>query len=140
MTVLAALFAIAMALPIAVWLARRRWLVITVTGNSMAPTLRDGQRLIARAGRSFTRGDVIVFRLSAEQIGLDDEEGLALRIKRVAAVESDPMPASLRSEPWAQGSAHVPRGKLVVAGDNPHSQGSRELGYIDEADVIAVVH
>jgi signal peptidase I len=33
----------------------------------------------------------------------------------------------------------VPPGNVVVSGDNPRSQDSRQLGYIDSQAIIAVV-
>jgi signal peptidase I len=136
-----ALAAVALVAGLAVRLARRRWVVVTVTGSSMAPTLRDGQRLLARRVRDplVARGAVVVFRLPPHLVPSDDPDRLTLRIKRAAAVADDPLPPAYRAEPWAAGATHVPRGKLVVAGDNPHSQGSRELGFVDEADVVAVL-
>lgn len=109
---IAALLAV-VAFGIAIAGARRRWIVVTVVGSSMAPTLRDGQRLLARRfGRgTVVRGDVIVFRIA------DPDDELGIRIKRVTAV-------------W-------PSGLIAVAGDNPQSQGSRELGLIEMRDVIA---
>jgi len=144
MSAVVALAAVALVARLAVRLARRRWVVVTVTGSSMAPTLRDGQRLLARRVRAargplVARGAVVVFRLPPHLVASDDPDQLTLRIKRAAAVADDPLPPAYRAEPWAAGSTHVPRGMLVVAGDNPLSQGSRELGFVDEADVIAVL-
>ena len=60
------------------------WIRVTVRGNSMSPTLHDGQTLVARRLllRSPRRREVIVFRVP-------DPE-LPHRIKRVAAVAGDP--------------------------------------------------
>ncbi len=118
-------------------LLQRRWLIVTVRGNSMAPTLADGERLLARrvrpGARSPRRGELVVFRPASAQ----DEE-VPLRIKRVAAVEGEPLPAWFAATAWANGHTHVPRGLLVISGDNPVSQDSRQLGFVDARSVLAV--
>ncbi len=118
--------------------------MITVQGQSMEPTLHHGQRLVARRvapshAARLVRGDIAVFLLSGDQLGGSAEGDPTLRVKRIAAVAGDPVPESLRSEPWAGAATHVPPGKIIVLGDNPVSQGSRELGYIDAKAVVAVV-
>ena len=126
---------------------RRTWVLVTVAGHSMTPTFRDGERLLARrlprhaSARASTiaRGDVVVFRLSAIWIAEHDAADLPYRVKRVAAIAGDALPPWAGSEPWAAGATHVPPDMLVVAGDNRHSQGSRELGYIAARDTIAVI-
>lgn len=122
--------------------ARRRWLVVTVAGNSMEPTLRDGQRLIARRLRGqmgYARSDIVVFLLPARQLQELESEDLACRVKRVAAVAGDPVPDWARAALSADEQTRVPPGKVVVSGDNPRSQDSRQLGYIDARSIIAVV-
>ena len=106
------------------------WIRVTVRGNSMSPALRDGQKLLAR--RLFRRprhDEVIVFRVP-------DPE-LPHRVKRVAAVAGDPVPAWLAET--LPGLAHVPDGFVAVVGDNPRSQDSRQLGLIDCRDVVGAV-
>ena len=107
-------------------IARRRWMVVTVRGHSMTPTLHSGDRLVARRwirGAMPAVGDVIVF--------LPDDRGY--RIKRVAAIAGDPVPAWLGRDP----GACIPAGHVIVRGDNPRSEGSRELGYIPIGAIIA---
>ena len=106
--------------------ARRRWMVVTVRGHSMTPTLHSGERLLVRRwprGGIPGVGDVIVF--------LPDERGP--RIKRVAAIAGDPVPAWLGRD----AGARIPAGHVIVRGDNPRSEGSRELGYIPIATIVA---
>jgi signal peptidase I len=106
------------------------WLRVTVVGNSMSPTLRDGQRLFARRLRRDPRlGEVIVFRVP--------DATLPHRIKRVAAVAGDPVPDWLT--PVLPDLPHVPDGHVAVAGDNPRSQDSRQLGLIDCRDILGAV-
>jgi signal peptidase I len=126
--------------------ARRRWMVVTVEGNSMEPTLHHGQRLLARKvaracakGPGFQRSDIVVFVLSPEQVRALQTEDLVARVKRVAAVEGDVVPEWAHAALSADAGTRVPAGKVVVSGDNPRSQDSRQLGYIDANAIIAVV-
>jgi len=112
--------------------ARRRWLVVIVRGNSMAPTLHDGQRLIVRRGRDYATGDIIVFRVDAPGTP-------ALRVKRVAALAGQPIPFQLRAGVLAAVPAAVPAHHVVVAGDNAHSEDSRHLGFVTDAAIQGVV-
>ena len=107
------------------------WIRVTVRGNSMSPTLFDGQKLVARRLllRSPRRREVIVFRVP-------DPE-LPHRIKRVAAVAGDPVPAWLA--PMLPGTSHVPPGFVAVVGDNARSQDSRQLGLVDCRDIVGAV-
>lgn len=126
---------------LAAW-ARRRWLVVTVEGNSMSPTLHHGQRLIARRlrGEGFARSDIIVFLLPPEQLEETQSLGLPLRVKRVVAIAGDPVPQWARQALGADEQTRVPPGKVVVSGDNTdRTQDSRHLGYIDARLIIAVV-
>ncbi|MBN9685363.1 MULTISPECIES: S26 family signal peptidase [unclassified Corallococcus] len=123
--------------------ARRRWLVITVRGNSMSPTLRDGQQLLARrrAGDGgYARSDVIVFMQPAERLAVMNAEDPPYLIKRVAAVAGDPVPDWAWPKIGADSQTRVPPGKVVVSGDNAeNTQDSRQLGYIDAEAIIGVV-
>jgi len=106
------------------------WIRVTVQGNSMSPTLRDGQRLLARRlRRDPVRGEVIVFRVVDEQ--------LSHRIKRVVAVAGDPLPDWLA--PTLPDVPHVPAGHVAVGGDNVRSQDSRQLGLVACGDILAAV-
>jgi signal peptidase I len=108
---------------------RRRYVVARVRGHSMSPTFHDGERVVATRRRHYRVGDVIVFRPPSAATDL------AWRIKRIAAVAGDPVPAWL-------GTDHpvVPADRVVVVGDNTgHSEDSRQLGYIDLAVVAGAV-
>jgi signal peptidase I len=113
------------ALAAVLWL-RRAWLVVTVVGSSMQPTLRPGDRvLVRRAPRRIRVGQIVVHAMEPQLV-----------IKRVAAVPGDPVPTGLAIPPGDR----VPRGRLVLLGDNPdHSLDSRALGYYDRADLVGVV-
>ncbi len=111
---------------------RRTWLVVTVRGTSMMPTLRDGQRLIARRGHRYINGDIIVFRIGPP--------GAAeLRIKRVVAVGGDPIPVRLRAGVLAGVRDSVPARHVVVSGDNPRSEDSRHVGFVPDDAIQGIV-
>jgi signal peptidase I len=108
---------------------RRRYVVARVWGQSMSPTFQDGERVVATRRRQYRVGDVIVFRPRSAATDV------AWRIKRIAAVAGDPVPAWLATD-----HPVVPAGRVVVVGDNTgRSEDSRQLGYIDLANVAGAV-
>jgi signal peptidase I len=128
----------------AVVLLRRRYVVARVWGHSMSPTFHDGERVVATRRRHYRVGDVIVFRPRSDASLAGDRVAeppavaatdVAWRIKRIAAVAGDPVPAWLETD-----HPVVPADRVVVVGDNTgHSQDSRQLGYIDLAGVAGAV-
>ena len=113
--------------------ARRRWTVALVRGGSMSPTFADGERVLAERRRAYRVGEVVVFR---PRLAYRHPGDPRWRIKRVAAVAGDPLPD------WLAGPGFppaVPPGHLVVSGDNPRSQDSRQLGFIATAAVAGRV-
>jgi signal peptidase I len=126
---IAVIVVIAMIVAVVRW----RWLAVSVHGDSMAPTLRDGQRLVARRaapGHRCAIGEVIVFRVRDLAASFAGDRGV--RIKRVVAVGGDPVPA------WAAelGPGPVPTSAMLVRGDNPASEDSRHYGFVDRAQVV----
>ncbi len=105
---------------LAVLLARRRFLVVTVAGVSMEPALEPGDRVLVRRHRRMPVqvGDILVFR---------DPDGQQA-IKRVAALAGDPVPAPVR--PVTGGTEVVPPGMVVLLGDGTRSGDSRQWGFI----------
>jgi signal peptidase I len=117
-------------------IVRYRWLLATVRGNSMAPTFTDGQRILVSRVRRFPRRDEVVVFSTAPVAGVAEPgDDPPYRVKRVCAVPEDPLPDWLGNH----GNPLVPQGFVVVAGDNPRSQDSRQLGLIDRRDVLGVV-
>ncbi|MEU5567099.1 S26 family signal peptidase [Micromonospora musae] len=126
--------------------ARRHLMLVSVVGRSMEPTLRPGDRVLARRLplARVRSGDVVVVVAPAEMTARHPTQpgagGSGLAIKRAHAVPGDPVPVErvplLRERPERE----VPPGHLVVLGDNPpFSYDSRECGYILERDLRAVV-
>ncbi|MEV7226197.1 S26 family signal peptidase [Polymorphospora sp. NPDC051019] len=127
------------------WWVRRRWLVVSIDGDSMRPTLRPGDRVVARRTTlaGIHRGDVVVVRTPA---GWPTGPPAGLLVKRAVALPGDPAPPGLPSAPSSAPSAPpdrhrlVPPGHLVLFGDNPPaSRDSRQVGYFTEADLLGVV-
>lgn len=114
MNILAALMAGAL-MAFAAGYARTRLLVVTVRGDSMAPTYADGDRLLAhRTTRRPEIGTVVVFRTPAEFHGRPGEVP-ALLIKRVVAQDCD---------------------SVTVRGDNPVSLDSRHFGAVPLTAIV----
>lgn len=116
-TVSAALGALAF-----VRMARRR-VVVEVRGDSMMPTLQDGERLVARryTGGPIAVGDIVIFARPPLRFEfmVSENQGAGLAqwwVKRVAAGPGDPVPASVSAA--APGLDRVPPGMLVVLGDS----------------------
>jgi len=112
-----------------VW-ARRRFILVTVKGDSMKPTYGHGQRLVVRRG-GYSVGDVVMFRSPATMT-----HDVDWMVKRAVAVSGDPVPADLAPR---AGAVIVPSGKLLVRSDAPDGLDSRQLGLIDDRDVVGVV-
>lgn len=111
---------------------RRRFAIITVRGQSMAPSYHDGDRVLVRRTTEFQVGDVLVFPMPPGlQVG-----AMRWLIKRVTAVAGDAVPPDVR--PLASAD-EVPAGWLVVHGDGEQSLDSRQLGLISAADGLGVV-
>ncbi|WP_219825575.1 signal peptidase I [Nonomuraea typhae] len=110
----------------AVW-ARRSYVVVTVQGESMTPTLADGDRVLVRRRRpgQVSRGDVVVLE--------PPREPGRWNVKRVVALPGDPVPDGLRE------TGTVPDGALVVLGDNPGgSADSRQRGFFPADQLLGV--
>ena len=116
---------------------RTRWLRVTVVGDDMVPTLRAGQRVLARRACAGTcaapgRTDLVVFRPPSALTYQLESSDLPLRVRRVLAIggERAPTPDGVEAGP------PVPPGKLLVAGDG-QSAGAAAL--IDVDDVVAII-
>lgn len=157
--VLAAGFPVLLALT-AVAVVRRRFVVVTVRGISMHPTLAPGDRLVLDRRRAATaaRGDIVGVVTGGER----RDPGPARRqvyVKRVAAVAGDPLPPGVPPPPGGAAPAGadpgsppagtgtgggagerpaVPDGMLVVLGDGRFSLDSTTWGCVPRTGVLGV--
>ncbi|WP_431932905.1 S26 family signal peptidase [Nonomuraea jabiensis] len=110
---------------------RVTYLVIRVSGDSMAPALTHGDRLLARRTdlAALRKGQIAVVS-SPHQIGSE------FLVKRVAALPGDPVPERVRR---IVADDVVPAGRFVLIGDNTEvSFDSREHGFFHADDLRAV--
>jgi len=126
---------------------RRRFVVVTVNGDSMWPTLKPGDRVLVRRTRlsQLRAGHVVVI----ESPGIDRDWSTPLHgstrhhswiIKRVAGVPGDLRPGDCLPGQAGAPERQVPAGKLVVIGDNRSwSQDSRQWGYFPGERLLGIV-
>ncbi|KIR66799.1 hypothetical protein TK50_07775 [Micromonospora haikouensis] len=129
-------------------LARRRYALVTVTGRSMEPTYRDGDRVLVkrRAPHSLRIGEVVVIQEPARDDGpaaaQHDVDPLARRwmIKRVLALPGDPVPRREVPALTTVPEEVVPPDCIVVVGDaGRRSYDSKQAGYFALGRVLGVV-
>jgi signal peptidase I len=133
----------AVALGVAIAQIRRRYLVVTVVGHSMLPTLHHGQKLVARRWRPGSaygrlRAEIIVF-VPPVTAGYQVDRDLPYRVKRVVAIAGDPAPPWLPVLPGTPAPDRVPPDMVAVLGDNPCSEDSRSYGWVSQASIVAHV-
>jgi signal peptidase I len=119
---------------------RKSLVLVFVTGSSMEPTLKDGDRiLVLRRHWRLTSGQIVVIRnplsKKRKRAGIPENDSIWL-VKRLAACPGDPIPVSVL--PVAENLEAVPPGSVVVLGDSPSSADSREWGLFPIADVLGV--
>ncbi|MEV0388193.1 signal peptidase I [Nonomuraea sp. NPDC050643] len=110
---------------------RATYSVIRVDGDSMAPTLADGDRVLVRrvAGPALRRGQIAVVRAPPFV-------GETFLIKRIVGLPGDPVPPSVAP---VVAEERIPVGNVVLLGDNGEdSFDSRDHGYFPLADVHAI--
>ncbi|MCX5207777.1 S26 family signal peptidase [Kitasatospora sp. NBC_00240] len=135
---------------------RGRVLAVTVTGPSMEPGLRDGDRVLVvrRPARRLRRGQVVVLGPRAAApvaapeadwagslpVRGEEPPGLGpLLIKRIAAAPGDLVPAALAAALGCPPGTTVPPGRFLVLGDNEErSLDSRHFGHVTREQVVGV--
>jgi signal peptidase I len=116
---------------------RGRYMAVTVLGSSMAPTYRNGDRVLVRRGSAVEPGQVVVLEESGFR---STESHRSWIIKRVIATPGDPVPRDRIPALTAAPEDYVPAGTLVLLGDNPESSvDSRQLGYYSGENIAGTV-
>ncbi|GAA3392751.1 S26 family signal peptidase [Cryptosporangium minutisporangium] len=140
MNIVAALVPITGVLAAAAWV-RRNLVMVRVTGFSMEPTYRCGDRVLVRRCRASAvrAGQVIVILPGKPLGGLPPIDDPFWVIKRVAAAPGDPVPRTRVSALSAVPEDVVPDDCLVVLGDNPAGTDSRQLGYYAGGNLLGAV-
>jgi signal peptidase I len=128
---------------------RRRWILITVDGRSMVPTLEPGDRVLVRRvpPASVRIGAVVVVeepvsgRWDTPPLahGVAPGPGRRWIVKRAVAGPGDPVPTRLM--PTARRAPSVvPAGQFVLLGDNRReSCDSRNFGFVPGDRVLGSV-
>lgn len=111
--------------------ALKNFHVVQVSGESMEPTLKDGQRVLMSKAYwlvgPIQRNDIVVFQ---------NPHGGPPLIKRVVGLPGDVIDFEIVPTSWslARGEYRVPEGLLYAVGDNrPVSEDSRTLGPFEPA-------
>lgn len=136
------LIVVVLSAALAVLLARRRFVVVEVSGVSMLPTYRPGDRVLVRRTRvSNLRRDQVVV-LESQHRGrwrtgpLPGPKAADWLIKRIAAVPGDTVSVACAG---AEIGDIVPPGKLIMLGDGERSADSRHWGYAPADRVLGAV-
>jgi signal peptidase I len=146
-------------------LVRKAIVVVTVQGDSMFPTLTDGDRVLVlrRWLRPVRRGDIVIVALDAMALELGADELTAAEsvadpsvahaagpdassqppwgIKRAAAIAGDPVPpVELAPFDGVVIGRRVPENHVFLLGDNPDaSLDSRHRGAVSTTAIGGVV-
>jgi signal peptidase I len=130
---------LAVALAAVILALRRAYVVVTVVGDSMRPTLDPGDRVLVRRMplRRVRRGQLVVVAAPARDLPMPDDPPWL--VKRAAALPGDAVPdevPALRDS----GDGRVPAGRFVILGDNTsRSFDSRRAGYFAADTLLGVV-
>ncbi|MES9536168.1 S26 family signal peptidase [Actinomadura sp. NPDC000600] len=120
--------------------ARHLLSTVTVRGGSMTPTLHPGDVLLVLRHRRRARpGRIVVVQRPDRHAGwrgpAAPSGGAGWYVKRVVAAPGDPVPA------WVAGDlpGRVPPGMLVLRGDHPRSEDSKQWGLCPADRMYGVV-
>ncbi len=131
---------------VAVIRIRRTIVAITVEGMSMSPVYVHGDRVLIsrRTGTPAGRDQVVVLEPPHPSTGWSGPPSSSLSrrnwyIKRVVAVAGDPVPAIVRVRQGLPDDAVVGPGQIVVLGEHPQSEDSKQWGCLPADRVLGVV-
>lgn len=126
------------------WYLHGRFVAVTVRGESMAPTLLPGDRVLIRLGAAGLRpGAVAVVAAPGpgpargwrtDPPASKDLSAVPWSLKRVVAVAGDAMPDGV-----VRRAPRVPPGHFVAIGDHPLSHDSKQYGPCPVDQVLGVV-
>jgi signal peptidase I len=119
---------------------RSRFVAVRVQGDSMEPTLHEGDRVLVRRTplKRVSRGQLVVLAVPRDVPTVS--WGPQWFIKRVVAVPGDSAPVDEVPELRAEPHASVPAGTLALLGDNAEcSYDSRHAGYFVADKLLGVV-
>lgn len=117
---------------------RRVLFIARVRGDSMSPTLSDGDRLLVYRGGRRRTGRLVVFRARPFDDGGETID-ISLMVKRLVATPGESVPSDLQSPAGPIAEPRVPPGRYLVRGDNPRSEDSRKFGYLHANELSGVV-
>ena len=132
----------AMALGLALGWLRWRLRIVTVTGESMRPTLAPGDRLLVRRTplARVRTGDIVVLANPRRAAAAGRRRGHDLMVKRAVATAGDPVPALVAPVLSVRPGTPVRDGAIIAIGDNTDvSYDSRVFGYVFSDNLIGVV-
>ncbi|MWA04356.1 S26 family signal peptidase [Actinomadura sp. LD22] len=111
---------------------------VTVRGGSMTPALDHGDvLLVLRHRRRARAGRIVVVQRPDRRTGWDgpSDPSAGWYVKRVVAAAGDPVPSWVPGD----GPGRVPPGMLVLRGDHPRSEDSKQWGLCPADRMYGVV-
>ncbi|MEU5780508.1 S26 family signal peptidase [Micromonospora lupini] len=120
--------------------ARRRFVIVNVAGDSMVPSLVHGDRLLVRRTRRFRAGAVVVahHQEGGRRVAVGGSLASDWLVKRLVALPGDVVPEAVVPV-VGERTRRVPAGMAVLLGDHPDSIDSRRWGFVPLRDIEGVM-
>ncbi|CCH16389.1 S26 family signal peptidase [Micromonospora lupini] len=140
LVVLGGFAALVVPLVVGVVVARRRFVIVDVAGDSMVPSLVHGDRLLVRRTRRFRAGAIVVahHQEGGRRVVAGGSPASAWLVKRLVALPGDVVPEAVASAVGDR-TRRVPAGMAVLLGDHPDSVDSRRWGFVPLRDIEGVM-